>query len=156
MNNNKKSKQTFKAFTDKSIDKGLIGQKATIASTSVSSHEQDTATRRTVPRVHVDSTTYYNNADQKEPWMELFQTADFEQLHSKIYDQVENIICDNDYYDHPFVRKWQALKSNGQKYALTNKMSWRNAKLCLDINDLNQYREFILSCPTIKQRIRLK
>jgi hypothetical protein len=90
MNNNKKSKQTFKAFTDKSIDKGLIGQKATIASISVSSHEQDTATRRTVPRVHVDSNTYYTN-DQKEPWMELFQSADFEQLHSKIYDQVETL-----------------------------------------------------------------
>jgi hypothetical protein len=47
---------------------------------------------------------------------------------------------------HSFTLKWHALKT-AQKYTVSKKMTWCNAKLCFSIDDLGQYHDLIIRCP---------
>jgi hypothetical protein len=38
---------------------------------------------------------------------------------------------------------------------LTDHMSWWQMKICLNNTDIQQYRDFVLQCPTIQERITL-
>jgi len=92
----------------------------------------------------------------QRPWIEMYQISDFEKLHKQIYHQVEAALQDNDDIHHPYYTKWNKLKTHGNKYVLTDKMTWRTMKLCLAIDDIHQYKDFIHKCPNIDNYIILK
>jgi len=95
-----------------------------------------------------------NNKRSVEPWMEIFTTSEFKRLHAQIYDIVEKTIAYHP--NHNFTQTWNALKKPSNKYPLTKTMAWHMAKLCFNINDLPEYREFILRCPDIEKAMTLR
>jgi hypothetical protein len=86
--------------------------------------------------------------------MEIFTASEFERLHAQIYDIVERTIAYHP--NHNFTQTWNALKKPSNKYPLTKTMAWRTAKLCFNINDLPEYREFILRCLDIEKAMTLR
>jgi len=78
----------------------------------------------------------------------------FDKLHLQLYSIVEYILKKT-YCDHPFKLKWKELQDPTIKYPLSENISWRSIKLLLDIEDLSQYRDFIVQCPSIENYIQL-
>jgi hypothetical protein len=109
--------------------------------------------RRTTENAPVPATTTAADEKTTETWMEIFTIQDFKGLHCKIFEIIERIT--ENHPEHPFTIKWCNLKEQS-RYALTRQMEWRQAKFCLEVDDLNHYKDFILRCPAIKQYIKLR
>jgi hypothetical protein len=88
------------------------------------------------------------------PWLQQFMPWTFDKLHSQLYSIVEYILKKT-YRDHPFKLKWKELQDPAFKYPLSENISWRSIKLLLDIEDLSQYQDFIVQCPSIENYIQL-
>jgi hypothetical protein len=88
------------------------------------------------------------------PWLQHFTPWTFDELHSQLYSIVEYILK-NTYHDHPFKLKWKELQDPAIKYPLSENISWRSIKLLLDMEDLSQYRDFIVQSPSIENYIQL-
>jgi hypothetical protein len=73
-----------------------------------------------------------------------------------VYPIVEQIIVDKAYQKHPFKLKWRHLQGKSNRTPLIRHSSWQNVKLLLEIEDITQYREFIMTCPTIEQFLIMK
>jgi hypothetical protein len=54
-----------------------------------------------------------------------------------------------------FLQKWNILTSAIHPNQMTSNMTWQRLQQCLNIRDLNQYREFVLQCPDIQGKIKL-
>jgi len=94
--------------------------------------------------------------DQKEPWMHTATPGKFDILHAAVYPIVEEIIKKPENANHTFTKTWKRLKRLPKNNRMTAKISWYKAKIILNIQDLFQYRDFILRCPQIHDYIRFR
>jgi hypothetical protein len=98
----------------------------------------------------------HDDTGQKgEVWIKSYAPSDFDNLHHQIYPIVEIIVQQPIYYENPFTL-WNSYKSARNKYPMTRMMKWRHAKLAMNLDNLNQYKDFIMSCPTIARYLILK
>ena len=144
----------------KKIEKVIIKPRPTLLPKERQEVERGRSFSPDSQQQHINRTRNYGTKDTDETslehWIEIYHINDFEHLHNQIYDIVDHIVHNKtEHNDHPFVRKWKTLQGPHNKYKLTNKMGWRAIKLCLGIEDLGQYKDFILRCPEINEYIQL-
>jgi hypothetical protein len=118
-------------------------------------HTSTTTVRKTMT---LEQNLNHNEDDAiHEPWMQRYSTYTFEQLHTQVYKFIDQIVSQDLHATHPQVIRWKQLHETSRKYPMKERMSWRHMQLCLGIDDLSQYRDYIfLSFPTITNIIRLK
>jgi hypothetical protein len=128
----------------------------TISSTTTSTSFSTVARKPTTVIIPHHTVTYNDSNENKEPWMQRYSQTDFEKLHQLIYKYIDHITSLSNNHDHEFTKRWLFLKNLNSKYKMTENMSWRTMKFCLGIDELNQYKDFILLCPTINNYLRIK
>jgi hypothetical protein len=100
--------------------------------------------------------TAISDDDQKEPWMHTATPGKFNVLHETLYPIVEEIVKKPEHANHVFTKKWKQLKRLPKNNRMTATISWYKAKIILNIQDLFQYRDFILQCPDIHHYVRFR
>jgi hypothetical protein len=115
--------------------------------TAKNSSQTATAAQRTT---RVSTQLAVDDDTSIEPWIEIITIQEFNRMHPKIYDIVEELIPHHP--NHPFTSRWKALKAPNNKYVLTRTMGWRTAMFCFGIEDILQYREFVLRCPELSDK----
>jgi len=98
--------------------------------------------------------TGISDDDHKEPWMHTATPGKFTVLHETLYSIVEQIVKKPEHANNAFIKKWKQLKRLPKNNRMNAKISWYKAKILLKIEDLFQYRDFILQCPDIQQYVR--
>jgi hypothetical protein len=101
-------------------------------------------------------------ASMEEPWMTRFTMSNFMELHQKLYNIIQDIVDENQgnfaqlpYDEEQFLQRWIFLMSKFNPNQLIPSMTWNQIEVCLNIKELAQYKDFILSCPGINKKIRL-
>jgi len=98
-----------------------------------------------------------DNRKCTEPWLTQYTAWTFNDLHAQVFRIIDYITQQSIYRDHPFTAKWRTLKDNVKnKYPMTATTSWRNIKLLLQIEELSEYREFIIQCPVLETYVHMK
>ena len=89
-----------------------------------------------------------------EPWMYRYTVTTFDQLHAELYPILHELAMQKINDDSYFCKKWKQFTSRNQ-LKMTPKMTWKQAQECLGISDLSQYKDFVLQCPKIQDRIKI-
>jgi len=101
------------------------------------------------------STTAHARATTtNEPWMYRYTTTNFTQLHALLYPILHELAMIPSNGNSPFTKCWKQL-TNRNQLALHPKMTWKQAQVCLGISDIAQYKDFILQCPKIQDRVKI-
>jgi hypothetical protein len=155
--NNNKNKQTNKRDDSRTSHNALQKSSETTSDFLFSQDESDTHNRagaKTKNNNKQPMTKPGEAFDKKiddingQPWMKLIQTYNFQEMH-------EAVTAQPIHGQHPFAQKWNSLKSSNKKYPMNQHMRWHHVQLSLEVNDLLQYRDFILACPTITEYVKL-
>ena len=72
----------------------------------------------------------------------------------EIFPIIESIIVQPQFKDNSFVKQLKFYKKSARK-PMCSTITWRNVKLLLDIQDLNEYRVYLQKCPSISKYIRM-
>jgi len=57
--------------------------------------------------------------------------------------------------EEQFLQQWNFLTSKFNLNQLIPSMTWNQIEVCLNIKELAQYKDFILSCPGINKKVHL-
>jgi len=57
--------------------------------------------------------------------------------------------------EEQFLQQWNFLTSKFNLNQLIPSMAWNQIEVCLNIKELAQYKDFILSCPGINKKVHL-
>jgi len=86
----------------------------------------------------------------------LVTISTFGAFHYRIYPLIQGIVSRYKALDNPFIRQWQKITTQNS-FKVTESSSLRTVSKALGINDmdLNGYRNFIESCPTIEEYVTI-
>jgi hypothetical protein len=105
-------------------------------------------------RAGVTTRSVTAQAKTTEPWMYRYTVSTFDQLHALIYPILHELAMLEINVKSYFTKRWKQLTTCDQ-LTLCPKMTWKQAQDCLGIFDLAQYKDFVLQCPKIQDRIKI-
>jgi hypothetical protein len=105
---------------------------------------------------------YTTAALTEEPWMTRFTMSNFMELHEKLYNIIQDIVDENQGSlaqlpdeEEQFLQRWNFLTSKFNLNQLIPSMTWNQIEVCLNIKELAEYKDFILSCLGINKKVHL-
>ena len=119
----------------------------------ISRKNNDTSRATTVS--HTTAAVRRASASDAEPWLTRYTMTTFPKLHAQVYQVIQTLMEQEPQDPTDFTIKWGILTSPFNPNRMTEKMTWKQLEHCLNINDFQQYKEFILQCPLIQDHIKL-
>jgi hypothetical protein len=119
----------------------------------ISRKNNDTSRATTVS--HTTAAVRRANASDAEPWLTRYTMTTFPKLHAQVNQVIQTLMEQEPQDPTDFTIKWGILTSPFNPNRMTEKMTWKQLEHCLNINDFQQYKEFILQCPLIQDHIKL-
>ena len=101
-----------------------------------------------------DSTVKSTN-DDETVFFETITMTKFDKFQARIFPVISAITVSKQHQEHPFSNLWkQALKAPG--HAITSESTFRSIHKVLPVENLQDYRRFLLECPSINDYLTFK